>query len=326
MKTWENGFSQHGYQTHICDDWRKLYEMLGRLQPDILFCDIVSSPIETEEFRSCLTEARRAGTKICLSVFWPLLAQPSQRADALRHFDIADLYYGEREEDSMSEFVKETGKCYVTIAHAANPNIHFKVNAEDKYRCDLVFVGGKLQLKRWFNEELLPKLKRRYDVRIHGPGWTVQDNLLRAASKLFRMGKLLSMSRRIDRHRFPIPDSEISKVYNSAKIALNFHEREADGMQPHHVVSQRTFHIAACGAFQISDPVKAINRYFPSGEIIRAELDSKDWIEKIDFYLRNDDARRELQNRAMARAKNEHMVQHRVAFLLKLLAASASRS
>src|SRR5207248_8747832 len=60
--------------------------------------------------------------------------------------------------------------------------------------------------------------------------------------------------------------------YSSAKICLNFHEREPDGSQPHYIVNQRTFKIPACGGFQMCDEVPAIRKYFSDSEIVLLPL------------------------------------------------------
>jgi spore maturation protein CgeB len=319
VASWEEGFKRRGYSFHACDDVRLLSQLCQELQPDILYCDIVATPVEEEACRRLLQDVRRGGTKVCLSVFWPLVGQPQARAEALRRYDIADLYCGEREPDSMTAFERDTGKRYVTMPQSANPRYHFPVPADPRFNYDVVYLGAKLPNKRWFNENVLAPLRRRYRLGLFGPGWTLRDNTLRALSKGARMVHYRSLARWCDRFRFSISDEDEGKLYASAKIALNFHEREADNSQPHHIVNQRTFKIAACGGFQIADPVVALPKYFSADEIVTAGFDAREWIDKVDYYLRHEDERKTIQEQATARARHEHMAQHRVDLLERLL-------
>lgn len=324
VASWEEGFKRRGYSFHTCEDARLLPQLCRKLRPDILYCDIVATPIEDESCRSLLQEMRRAGAKVCLNVFWPLSAQPRSRAEALCRYDIADLYCGEREPDSMASFEPDTGKQYVTMPQSANPRYHFPAAADPRFSYDVVFLGAKLPHKRWFNESVLAPLQKRFRVGLFGPGWTLQDNALRAVSKGARTFGCQGLARWCDRSRFAISDEDESRLYGSSKIALNFHEREPDQSQPHHIVNQRTFKIAACGGFQIVDPVVALRKYFSADEIVTAGFDAREWIDKVDYYLHHEEKRKAIQEQATARAQREHMAQHRVELLERLLGMVAA--
>jgi spore maturation protein CgeB len=319
VASWEEGFKRKGYEFHVCQDDRDLESMWARLAPRIIYCDIVSTRIEDPHLRAFLTKARAAGTRVCLNLFWPLLAQPGPRAEALRHFDVADLYCGEREPDSMASFESDCGKHYVTLPQSANPKFHFPTQPDPRYRYDVVYLGAKLPHKRWFNEKIVLPLRKKYRLGLFGPGWNLPDNSLRAASKLARLARFPAMARAFDRLRIYIPEEDENKLYCSSKIALNFHEREPDNSQPHHIVNQRTFKIAACGGFQIVDPVAALPKYFDRAEIVTAGLDAREWLDKTAYYLVHEDERRGIQERATARALREHLSTHRVELLERLL-------
>lgn len=319
IASWKEGFERSGYAFHTCEDAHLLSGLCDRLQPAILFCDIVSTPIEDESCRKLLRDLRQKGTKVCLNVYWPLADQPSARVDALRRYDIADLYCGEREPDSMAQFEKKMGKPYVTMPQSANPRYHFPVSANPRFAYDVVFLGAKLPHKRWFNEEVLAPLRRRFNVGLFGAGWTWRDNTLRAVSKGARLLHCRQLARWSDSFRVYISDEDEASLYASAKISLNFHERAPDNSQWHHIVNQRTFKIAACGGFQIVDPVLALPKYFSSDEIVTAGFNAREWIDKVDYYLTHEDERKAIQQRATRRALDEHMAQHRVALLERLL-------
>ena len=315
VASWEEGFRLKGYEFHVCQDDRTLEAMWERIRPQILYCDIVATRIEDSAIRAFLQKARASGTKVCMSIFWPLVTQAELRADALRRHDVADLYCGEREPDSMGSFELECGKKYMTLPQSASPRFHFPTAPAAKYAYDVVYLGAKLPHKRWFNDNVIGPLRRKYKVGLFGPNWTARDNSLRAVSKLTRMAGLPALARSFDRFRIYIPEEDENKLYSSAKIALNFHEREPDHSQPHYLVNQRTYKIAACGGFQIVDPVAALSKYFAPDEIVTAGFDARDWLDKVAYYLSHDAERKAIQERATARALREHMAHHRVALL-----------
>lgn len=316
---WIEGFKQRGYVVHTCDESSNLADRCREIQPDILYCDIAGTRIEEEACRALILEMRARGTKVVMNVYWPMTDQPLNRVEALHRYNLADLYCGEREPDSMSGFTTFVGKPYVTIPQFANPRFHYPVKPNRKFAYDIAFVGAKLPHKRWFNERILGELQKRYRVGLFGPYWTLGDNALRVLSKGARIAGIVPLALMFDRSRVSLSEEEEACLYSSSKILLNFHEREPDNSQPHHIVNQRTFKIAACGGFQIVDPVKALGKYFSSDEIVTAGFDPGDWFKKIDHYLKHEDERKSIQRRATDRALREHMAQNRVEFLEKLL-------
>jgi spore maturation protein CgeB len=222
----------------------------------------------------------------------------------------------------MALFCQETGKPYVTMPQSANPKDHFPVAPDPRFEYDVVFLGAKLPHKRWFNDNVLPPLRRRYHVGVFGPGWSLWDNTLRAASKGSRMLHLQKAAGWCDKFRFSISDDDEKRLYASSRVALNFHEREPDLSQPHHIVNQRTYKIAACGGFQIVDPVAALPKYFAEDEVITAGFNATEWIQKVDYFLHHEEERKRVQQKATKRALSEHMAHHRVDLLERLLGVS----
>ena len=73
------------------------------------------------------------------------------------------------------------------------------------------------------------------------------------------------------------------------------------------------------GGFQICDYVPAIRKYFDETEIVMARIDAAEWIEKVEYFLRQEEARRDIQERGIKRALAEHMYTNRVELVLKLV-------
>jgi len=317
-EAWREGFLARGHEFHLYCGGERLADRVRAVEPDVFFTFINILDFGAE--RATLQRSRARGTKVVVWVHWPLEPRvPPARVERLWREDLADIYFGEREPEQMVRFEEETGKRYHLIPNAANPRMHFPVAPVGRYAYDIVYLGANLRKKRWFAENVLRPLRRTYRVGVFGPGWSLQDTALRACSKACKLVRAYPLARVIDRARISIPPDAERQLYSSAKISLNFHEREDDGSQPHYIVNQRTFKIPACGGFQICDDVPAIRKYFRDDEVILAPLDRAEWLDAIEYFLHHETERKEIQRRGTQRAMHEHMSPNRVDALLSLL-------
>ena len=314
-----SGFRHEGYRCRAIDARRLPDHDFQDEPPAIIWCDVVCSPFEDDWFLKALRKAKNSGAKIVLWLYWPLSDLPLARTQAIKDNDVVDVCIGEREVDSMQHFIEDTGFAYYTIPMSANSSAHRVVPFNEDYAYDIAFVGAKLPKKRWFNEQIIVPLRKKYRVAVFGSNWTVADNFKRAASKVLRMSNLPNVAANIDKTRFSISEEDELSLYSSAKICLNFHEREADLTQPHHIVNFRTFKIPACGGFQICDDVKNMRQYFGEDELVTIECDRSKWFQQIEHYLHAPDERKQFVAKAYQRVRNEHMDYHRVRTLETLL-------
>jgi spore maturation protein CgeB len=269
-----------------------------------------------------LKEMRKNGTRVALWVHWPLVTHLLEKLKAAEPYllsdDIADVYFGEREREGMGDFEQQTGKRYHVIPNAANSILHFPVTPVGRFAFDIVFLGAKLPLKAWLFDNVFPPLRKRYKVGIFGPYWTLKDNALRTAAKLSSCVGFEYGTKLFNDLRITIPDDQEGQLYSSAKICLNFHERELDGSQPHYIVNQRTFKIPACGGFEICDHVPAIRTYFTEDELVMARIDKDEWLDKIEYFLVHEEERRAIQREGTERALRDHTYHNRAGQLLRL--------
>jgi len=316
-EAWRSGFETLGHAFHLLRAGESLDERAHATGAGLFFSAVNLLSLEAPGVRDSLRAIRVRGTKVFLWVHWPLgPTMGPRRAAALAREDVADVYFGERER--MDTFEQETGKPYHVIPNAADPRAHFPVAPVRKYAYDVVYLGANLRKKRWFAEAVLRPLQRRYRVGLFGPGWTVADTMLRAASKACKTVGAFRWAKAVDARRISVPPDEERQLYSSARIALNFHEREDDGSQPHYIVNQRAFKIPACGGFQLCDDVPALRQYFARDEIVLAGLDAEDWLGKVAYFLAHDDQRRAIQARGTERALRDHLSTNRVRQVLTL--------
>jgi spore maturation protein CgeB len=317
---WRDVFNDLGHEFFEMNAGGDLKEVADAIRPHIFMTAI--NLLNLKKDIIVLKQMRRNGTKIFLWVHWPLIKNILKEAEPyLLADDIADVYFGEREPESMMNFEKTTGKKYHVIPNAANRTIHFPTSPVDKYQYDIVYLGAKLPLKKWFYDNVLLPLTKKYKVGIFGPYWTLRDNILRVGSRFCKNIRYKAGTSFFDNLRILIPPEDENKLYSSAKICLNFHEREKDGSQPHYILNQRTFKIPACGGFQICDCVPALRKYFSEDEVITASLDSKDWFKKIEYYLNHDKERNEIREKGTKRVLKEHTYHNRAEQIMSLYEA-----
>lgn len=190
------------------------------------------------------------------------------------------------------------GKKAFHLPECCNPLWHRRVELTPAergfYGCDLTTAANM-----YYYRALLLEPFADYNLKIWGrssPPW------------------LNSSLRRVCQNHF-VAELEKAKAFNAAQIVLNtMHYGEIES------VNARVFETAGCGAFQISEYRDALARFFePETEIVtfrtREELK-----EKVDYYLARPEERRVIADRAHARAYREHTYQHRLRYLLSVVA------
>jgi len=310
---WKHAFRDLGHhfeELSVADRdwWRKVEETA----PDLLF---ITNFVDLVRHRDFLLWVRKRGTKVMLVVDWPMR---TEWVDIIRNEDVADVFFGEREPESMTEFAERTKRTYHLIPNAANSLLHFPTAPTRKYQYDIVYLGAYLTRKRRMFDDILLPLALRYKVGIFGPYWTARDYAMGALQRAARTVGAARMVDAINRLRVVIPPDEENQLYSSAKICLNFHEREEDGGQPHYIVNQRAFKIPACGGFEMCDYVPALSKYFSADEIVMA-TDPEDWFEKIDYFMTREEDRRRIQQNGARRALRDHTYHNRIEELFKVI-------
>ena len=94
-------------------------------------------------------------------------------------------------------------------------------------------------------------------------------------------------------HNPPLNGIEYINVLNQTKINLNI---QAKASIIADAPTMRTFEIAGCGGFQISDYMPSIKKYFPMLSTFREASELK---ELISYYLDNQEEALEIANKTM---------------------------
>lgn len=312
----------HQFRYMTAEDNQK--EVFANYEPDILFAGIGPYTLRYLNL-DVVKENKKKGMKVFINTpFWnsPLsklrinetssLSSSKNFINLIKSGDYGDVYYNvcEQNDSRMEGFEKATGYKRYTIPLAANKKLHFYEYSE-KFKSDISFLGTNLPEKaRFFKEVILP-LKNKYNVKFFGQDWTFFDRFLGISQKLgsyFNIPYLKS----IQKPKLDLNDER--KIYSSALVSLNVHEdyQRKYGSD----CNERTFKIPICGGFEITDDVACIRKYFKDGEEIVIAKDKNDWLEKINYYVRNPERRDKIIKAGMARVLADHTYHNRVQELI----------
>jgi hypothetical protein len=108
----------------------------------------------------------------------------------------------------------------------------------------------------------------------------------------------------------PLPFEEMVKMYSRSKISLGFggadtsKELEKEGRLT--AVKGRDLEAPMSGAFYITEYRKELEDYYEIGKEIICYYDTEDLIEKIKYYLANEDEAEAIREAGYRRARREH--------------------
>jgi spore maturation protein CgeB/Flp pilus assembly protein TadD len=175
-----------------------------------------------------------------------------------------------------------------------DPKIHKSwkpsLSAQSPFNCQIGFMGAPYRNRIKVFETL-----SHLDLGIWGEGWN-SVKLSQGLKTRIREG-----SRRIT-------PQESVKIYCSADIVLNLHSSAlTDGIsEAGDFVNPRTFEVAACGGFQLTDNRKELADLFSPGEEIVVFQDLEELPELIDYWLSHPHKRKMIAQKAQRRALRDH--------------------
>lgn len=178
--------------------------------------------------------------------------------------------------------------------------IHFPFGANERLykpcdvpkQHDVSFVGGWHPVREW----LIRRLRRAgIEVAVAGHGWPrgaiEHDAMLRMFNET-RVNLNLTNSRCWDIRMLASQPINGLRQLRSPKIAEQ--------------IKARHFEINACGGFQLSYYVEGLERAYLIGEEIAVYSDPDEMIDKIRYYLCNDDLRERIAAAGYRRTLEEH--------------------
>ncbi|UHA75858.1 glycosyltransferase [Paenibacillus sp. 481] len=119
---------------------------------------------------------------------------------------------------------------------------------------------------------------------------------------------------------------ETATLYNGSKIVINMHRSVEDetvnnnkARIPAVSPNPRTFEISGCGTLQLTDVRADLPRFYTPGVEIETYRSSEELVSKVEYYLHNEEARREIALRSLERTMREHTYMNRINELLRVV-------
>lgn len=212
-----------------------------------------------------------------------------------------DYWFVIQQAECQEAFKRAGARDVGYLPMAADPAVHRPLALTDaeraEYGADLSFVGAGYPNRR----ALLPRwLSKDWSFKLWGNEWEGAADL---APVLQRSGA------RID-------TEACMKVFNASAINLNLHSCGGDALDPQaDFVNPRTFELAACGAFQVTDERALLPDLFTDEEIVRFRR-TEDVPALIRMWLDDPSGRRTVAEAARQRVLRQHTYGHRMKALL----------
>lgn len=193
---------------------------------------------------------------------------------------------------------------------AANPQLFRPVRTGPDYQFDICFIGNAF----WNRVELFDQMAEFLQdkkVLIAGGHWDRLSNYERL-SRFIRSGW--------------IPPEETVSYYNGSKIIINLHRPTTPGQDNRNglnisggSINPRTYEIAACGAFQITDIRSDLSKHYLPGYDMETFGDTAELERKISYYLKNEMERHKVAWRSLWTTRLNHTYVSRIDRLLETI-------
>ncbi|TKB54114.1 MAG: hypothetical protein E8D50_05800 [Nitrospira sp.] len=219
-----------------------------------------------------------------------------------------DFWFVIQQEPCIAALKRAGAKDVRYLPMAADPSLHrpLELTKEEReeYGSDVSFVGAGYANRR----EIFPRLVGHdWTFKLWGNEWEGATGL---TSVLQRNGA------RVD-------TDTCQKIFNASSVNLNLHSWAGAGLDPDgDFVNPRTFELAACGAFQLTDRRSLMPDLFAENEI--ATLSSPEALPaEITRWLHEPAQRVAMAAQARQRVLAEHTYQHRMRDLLSCIGVAS---
>ncbi|MFC0271914.1 glycosyltransferase [Metabacillus herbersteinensis] len=205
-------------------------------------------------------------------------------------------------DSSSLEVYREKGHPNVYLLPlGTDPNIFSpKPNVDEQQINDICLVGYPYPERIDIINLLLKETS--YTVQVVGGNW--KDNLLQWSEN--KQLKIIDWS----------PPDTVAYYYNNAKIILNTHRPHdlAENQNSMGIINSsinnRTFDVAASGAFQLISYKPDLRNYFTEEEMVSFQKE-EDLLNKIDHFMKHKEERKKIAVSAREKVLNQHTFLHR---------------
>jgi spore maturation protein CgeB len=204
---------------------------------------------------------------------------------------------------------RERGVSAHHVPLGVNPQLYQPRRAPLVNRFDVVFIGSAFQNRVRFFDEIAGYLASKHAF-ISGYWWE-------------RLANFETLKGRIHNGYWISPE-ETSVYYSGAGIVINLHRGEDETNRNTLGIAAvsanpRTFEIAACGAFQLTDVRADLGSYYEPGREIATYSTPAELMAQIEHYLAHPEDRHRIALRGLERTLREHTFVSRLERILALI-------
>lgn len=179
------------------------------------------------------------------------------------------------------------------LCYGYDPDTVNKIELSDadknKYNCEVAFIGSHYPKR----EELLSQIKNKFDLKIWGRGWKNTS-----CEDAYKGSALYGF--------------EMLKAMKCTKILLNIHKGFEEGIEASGSgLNLRVIEGSACGSFQLTNFQADLPNRFEVGKEIASFETWEEAVEKINYYLQNEDERKSIASAGYQRFLKDHTLQKR---------------
>lgn len=222
------------------------------------------------------------------------------------------------EKEAMEKYL-DIGANPIHIQMAANPDFYKPYNLRRDY--DVTFVGQNYLYRQNYAEYLY---KKGIDIHVWGPGWE-RALVPKGAGLLNRVKSKIGLNKPVippGNIGSPLADDELVKNYSRSKISLNFSEvvvqdkNEDYGKLKSHI-RLRDFEAPMSGAFYMTGYQDELKEYYQIGKEIVCYETKEDLLDKVKYYLKNQDEAEIIRKAGHRRALRDHTWENRFKYLFQ---------
>ena len=254
----------------------------------------------------CRRLAAVCGTSAC----W-MTEDPYERHVNVQNAGLFDFVFTN---DSYSVGSYPSGAHHLPLAADPRFNFHEIPSLDDShYLYDVLFVGTAWPNRVQFLKELLSRSRGlKFKIGLQGnEHLPVPDLDLPPSTYLWR-----------------VPNSEMARLANRSRVVLTLHRDFSGSGCPSRAATPgpRLFEMALAGGFQLVDlSVAETSAYFRLDHEIAGFHSVEECSERLDHFLSEPATRLAFARAAQERCLAEHLYQHRVDRLLRIVSAGGSR-
>ncbi len=173
-------------------------------------------------------------------------------------------------------------------------------NIEEEFKSDISFIGSLNGNHYSIRREIISKICRnfgdKYKIKLFGQKIKKSESYYDILKKFHTNKKVFF--------------EDFKKVCLGSKIILDIASDK--GLKEEGALSQKIFMITGCGGFLLIHYFKGIEEFFEIGKEIEVFKDEEEAFEKIEYYIKNEDKRKEIAQKGKERTLKEHLYKKRL--------------